>query len=176
MQTRLAEWAAYATCGWAFLFAALSFFWAAGGRTGLQPLEQAAASSGRVWIAINLSAGVLKALAGLMAVALVRSRGQRMYRKLLFVAVWVLGVGMCLYGGLGLVSDVLHVTGVINDPTNREWFFWYLVLWDPWWVLGGILFVATTWFARQRDVEDGASRNTLDSAATVSAAPYEKKV
>ncbi len=64
MQARLAEWAAYAACGWAFLFAALSFFWAAGGRTGLQPLEQAAASSGRVWIAINLSAGVLKALAG----------------------------------------------------------------------------------------------------------------
>ena len=176
MQARRAERAAYAACGWAFLFAALSFFWAVGGRTGLHPLEQAAASSGPVWIAINLSAGVLKALAGLMAVALVRSRGKRMYRKLLFVAVWVLGVGMCLYGGLGLVSDVLHVTGVINDPTNREWFFWYLVLWDPWWVLGGILFVATAWFARQRDVEDGASRNTLDSAATVSAAPYEKKV
>jgi len=176
MQARLAEWAAYAACGWAFLFAALSFFWAAGGRTGLQPLEQAAASSGRVWIAINLSAGVLKALAGLMAVALVRSRGKRMYRKLLFVAAWVLGVGMCLYGGLGLVSDVLHVTGVISDPTNRKWFFLYLVLWDPWWVLGGVLFVATAWFARQRDVEDGASRNTLDSAATVSAAPSEKKV
>jgi len=76
---RRAEWVAYAVCGWAFLFAALSFFWAAGGRTGLQPLEQEAASSGPVWLAINLSIGVLKALAGLMAVALVRSKGQRMY-------------------------------------------------------------------------------------------------
>ncbi len=111
MQARRAAWATYAACGWAFLFAALSFFWAAGGRTGLQPLEQEAASSGPVWLAINLSTGVLKALAGLMAVALVRSKGQRMYRKLLFVAAGVLGVGMCLSGGLGVVSDVLHITG-----------------------------------------------------------------
>src|SRR5260370_6467156 len=115
MQARRDEWAAYAACGWAFLFAALSFFWAAGGRTGLHPLEQAAASSGRVWIAINLSAGVLKALAGLMAVALVRSRGKRMYRKLLFVAAWILRVGTRLYSGLCLASDVLPFTGCIHD-------------------------------------------------------------
>ena len=153
IQARRAEWAAYAAFGWAGLFAALSFFWAAGGRTGLHPLEQAATSSGPVWIAVNLSAGVLKVLAGLLAVALVRSRGQKRYRKLLFIATWMLGVGICLYGGLGLISDVLHVTGVINDPATRKWFFWYLVLWDPWWVLGGVLFLATAWFARRRDME-----------------------
>src|SRR5258708_3203356 len=91
-------------------------------------------------------------------------------------AAGVVGVGRCFYGGLGVVSDVLHVRGVIGDPRKRKWFFLSLVLWAPWWVLGGVLFVATAWFARQRDVEDGASRNTLDSAATVSAAPSEKKV
>jgi len=48
---------------------------------------------------------------------------------------------MVLYGGLGLISDVLHVTGLINDPANGKWFFWYLVLWDPWWVLGGVLYL-----------------------------------
>lgn len=146
---RLATWAGSGACGWAFLFAALSVFWAAGGRTGLHPLEQEATSSGPLWIAINVSAGVLKALVGMLAVVLVRSWGQKTYRQFLLIAAGVLGAGMCLYGGLGLISDVLHVLGVIDDPATRKWFFWYLVLWDPWWVLGGILFLATAFFVHQ---------------------------
>jgi len=168
-----ATWAAYAACAWAFLFAALSFFWAAGGRTGLQPLETS--SSGPVWIIINLGAGILKAVAGLIALALVRSWRQLLPHRILLIAAWVLGVGMCLYGGLGLVSDVLHVTGVINDPTNQKWFFWYLVLWDPWWVLGGVLYVATAWLVHYRDVND-TDRGTLDRAAAESTELSEKKV
>ena len=62
---------------------------------------------------------------------------------------WVLGVGMSLYGGLGLVSDMLHITGVIGDSVNGKWFFWYFVLWDPWWLLGGVLYLTTAWFARR---------------------------
>jgi hypothetical protein len=57
---------------------------------------------------------------------------------------------MCLYGGLGVVSDALHVTGIINDPKTKHWFFLYLVLWDPWWALGGVLYVAAVWLTRPR--------------------------
>jgi Protein of unknown function (DUF3995) len=151
--SRRAAWVAYAACGWAFLFAALSFFWAAGGRTGLHPLEVEVAPGDPMWIALNLGAGLLKAVVGLIALALVRPWGRRIPSKLLLAVAWVLGVGMSLYGGLGLVSDVLHVTGVISDPANGKWFFWYLVLWDPWWLLGGVLYVATAWLARHGDVE-----------------------
>lgn len=157
---RWAAWTAYAACGWAFLFAALSFFWAAGGRTGLHPLEQQGTSP--MWIALNLSAGVLKVVVGLIPLALVRYQGGKYYRKLLFIAVWGLGVGMSLYGGLGLVSDVLHVTGIISDPETWKWFFWYLVLWDPWWVLGGVLYLATAWLTYRRDVKVAVNRGTLD--------------
>lgn len=148
-----ARWAAYAASGWALLFAALSFFWAAGGRTGLHPLEQEAASNGSVWIVANDAAGVLKVAAGLMALALVYLWQRGLLHKLLLAFAWIAGVGMCLYGGLGLVSDVLHVTGVINDPATRKWFFWYLVLWDPWWILGGVFYVALAWFTRRADAE-----------------------
>jgi hypothetical protein len=54
---------------------------------------------------------------------------------------------MSLYGGPGLVSDVLHLTGIIGDLANGKWFFWYLVLWDPWWLLGGVLYLTAAWFA-----------------------------
>jgi uncharacterized protein DUF3995 len=146
---QLAAWAAYAACAWAFLFAALSFFWAAGGRTGLHPLELGVASNNFIWIIINLGAGIMKVLIGLLALALVQPWGRIVPRKLLRACVWVLGIGMFLYGALGLISDVLHVTGIINDPASAKWFFWYLVLWDPWWILGGMLYIAVAWFTRR---------------------------
>ena len=158
-----ARWVAAAACACAFLFAALSFFWAAGGRTGLQPLEQPPASSRTVWLVVNLAAGVLKIGGGLLALALVRTGEHRRLHRLLLAAAWIGGVGLCLYGGLGLVSDVLHVAGIINDPATRKWFFWYLVLWDPWFVLGGGLYVATAWFTSRSDAELAAapSRSTV---------------
>lgn len=139
-----AVWAARAACGWALLFAALSFFWAAGGRTGLHPLELEVAPGNIGWIIINLGAGTIKVIIGLIALALVQSWGLSFPRKLLRACAWALGIGMVVYGGAGLISDVLHVTGLINDPAQGKWFFWYLVLWDPWWVLGGALFLIVT--------------------------------
>src|SRR5258708_3944324 len=74
---RWARRAAAAACGWALLFAALSFFWAAGGRTGLQPLEQPPASSRAVWLVADLAAGILKIGGRLLALAPVRTAEHR---------------------------------------------------------------------------------------------------
>src|SRR5947209_17509989 len=98
MRSRLAMWVAYAACGWALLFAALSFFWAAGGRTGLHPLELEVAPGNAVWIVINLGAGILKTVMGLLALALVQPWGRIVPCKLLRACAWVLGIGMFLYG------------------------------------------------------------------------------
>jgi hypothetical protein len=89
----------------------------------------------------------------------VRTRQRGTIHRLLLAATWIGGVGLCLYGGLGLVSDVLHVTGIIDDPATRKWFFWYLVLWDPWWVLGGVLYVAAAWFTGRSDAERAAAQS-----------------
>jgi hypothetical protein len=147
----------------------LSFFWAAGGRTGLHPLELQPASSRTVWLVVNLAAGILKIGGGLLALALVRTGQYRMIHRLLLAGAWMGGIGLCLYGGLGVVSDVLHVAGIINDPATRHWFFWYLVLWDPWWVLGGGLYVATAWFTGRSDAEHAAARRR--SIVAVGSAP-----
>jgi hypothetical protein len=140
-----ARWAAWAAFVWALLFAGVSFFWAAGGRTGIHPIEQMISS---VWvsIAVNVPAGLAKLGAGVAALALARVGARhRWYRPLLAFA-WLAGVGMLLYGGVGLISDILHVTGVVSVPAaDRRWFFWYLVVWDPVFVVGGALFVAVAW-------------------------------
>lgn len=143
-----AQRAALAAFIWAALFAGLSFFWAAGGRTGLQPLEQVGGGNTALWAAINVFAGLAKLGGGALALVLVRMRQETRGMRLLGWLLLVGGVGMCLYGGLGLISDVLHVSGVIHAPATRKWFFYYLVLWDPWWVLGSALFTATALLSR----------------------------
>jgi hypothetical protein len=164
-QRRTVRWPAYAACAWAFLFAALSFFWAAGGRTGLHPLESQETSDSFLWVAVNLGAGMAKLVLGLIALAFVQRRGSKIPHKLLLVVTWIVGVGMVLYGGLGLISDVLHVTGVINDPQSWKWFFLYLVLWDPWWVLGGVLYIATALFSSRYQKFKNNSDKTKQVAA-----------
>ena len=141
-----ARWAALAAGVWALLFAAVSFFWAAGGRTGIHPFEAQLNGGVALRLAITVPTGLAKLGAGVAALALVRVGARdRWYRPLLAFA-WVAGVGMVLYGGAGLISDILHVTGVVNVPAaDRHWFFWYLVVWDPVFVVGGALFVATAW-------------------------------
>jgi Protein of unknown function (DUF3995) len=142
-------WLALAACGWAVIFAGLSFFWAAGGKTGLQPLEQTGGSSGLL-VAANLVAGVAKLCLGVAALAVVGAWWPGALSKPLRIAIWLAGVGMLLYGALGLISDILHVAGIVGaDPTTRHWFLIYLILWDPWWTLGGALFTALAWRTRR---------------------------
>lgn len=150
-----ARWTAYAAGVWALAFAGLSFFWAVGGRTGMQPLEGAAGAAAGLFVIANIVAGLFKLGAAVVVVAYARNVALPVSRRIVAALLWAGGVGMLLYGGAGLVSDALHVSGVIHDPATVKWFFYYLVLWDPWWLLGGALFTATAWLihrqARQPD-------------------------
>lgn len=93
-------------------------------------------------------AGIGKAIIGLLPFALLHDGRVIIPRKALLLAAWVLGIGMSIYGGLGLVSDVLHISGVIANAENQQWFLVFLVVWDPWWVLGGFFYVATAWLVQ----------------------------
>ena len=72
-----------------------------------------------------------------------------MPRRLLLVAGWATGLLLTLYGGMGLVSAALAEAGVTEaaDPATLRW---YLLLWEPYWLVGGLLFLAATWDFRQR--------------------------
>jgi hypothetical protein len=52
---------------------------------------------------------------------------------------------MLLYGSALLVQHSLMVTGVIDTPKSlgERASRWHLGLWDPVWITGGILFLAS---------------------------------
>ncbi len=146
---RRAVWAAYAACAWSFAFAALSFYWAAGGTAGVETLGHAlkeAALASRPdphLVPLLWATGAVKVLGALCALALVRPWGQALPRRLLLIPAWLAGAGMVAYGGIPLVVNGLMLAGLLVIPGSVDWtaIRWHVVLWDPWWLLGGVLFV-----------------------------------
>jgi hypothetical protein len=147
---RRALWAAYGACGWAVLFAALSFYWALGGMAGVDTAvspDIAQLARARVpWlIALLWITGLLKVFGGFVALALVQSWGLRVPRWLLLLLAWGAGTLLFVHGGLYIVVGVLAMSGIIHAATPAVVLYWYTVLWGPWWLLGGALFLIATW-------------------------------
>jgi hypothetical protein len=139
------RWAAYGAAVWAFAFAAVSAYWAIGGELGRETI---AADIAQIPLAndpvvVWATAG-LKALAGMLALALVRPWGRLFSQQLLVAAVWATGLLLTLYGVANLVDHGRMVAGLRDTPAvlGEQAARWHLLLWDPVWLLGGLLFLA----------------------------------
>jgi hypothetical protein len=156
-------WTGYAACAWAVLFAALSFYWAAGGTAGVEmnapAITRPVLARDPGWIAILWITGALKLVAGLLALALVRPWGRLLPRWLLLGAGWTAFAIMALYeGAASLLQHALMVTGAIATPAGlgETSARWHLFLWDPWWLLGGLLVGLAIWqYQRERPALPG---------------------
>src|SRR5215218_1014051 len=120
MRTWSTVWAGYMAFTWAFMFAIVSFYWAAGGTVGVETIgdviTKPALAGDPVMIAILWGSGVIKIIAGLLALALVQSWGELFPRRMLLIASWVVGVLLVLYGVGNLIQHGLMVAGVIGIP------------------------------------------------------------
>jgi hypothetical protein len=139
--------AAYGAAGWAVIFAFMSFYWALGGRASLS--TQAVAIRNQIddpgFVAVLWLTGVLKVAAALIAMAFVLPVGRRIPRRLLLVAGWAAAVVLLMYGGLGWVqallweADLQAIPAAVGARAAR----WKLIFWDPFWLLGGLLFLVS---------------------------------
>lgn len=153
-----ARWPGYAACAWALVFAAQSIYHAAGGTVGAETIGPAIAEPVRArepaWVALMWVTAALKLIAALLALALVRPWGRVVPRRLLLAAGWCAVAVMGVYeGAASLVQHALMVAGVIDTPEGlgATAARWHPLLWDPWWLLGGILFGLATWRYQRRD-------------------------
>ncbi len=139
--------ATYAAAVWAFAFAAASAYWAAGGTVGLGTLspEITERVGDPEFVAVVWVTGALKALAGMLAFALA-GLWPRLPRWPVLFGGWGTGVLLTLYGAAGLTQAVLTLAGVLDarEPDHTT-LLWYALLWEPFWLLGGILFLLAAW-------------------------------
>jgi hypothetical protein len=126
--------------------------------------------NGFVWL---LAAGVLFAAGSVIGLALIQPWGRVIPRPLLLLFAWTGGALLLFKTLYGALLQVLAVAGVITwqqvqrligapeaqAPTIQEGAQETLVnffVWNPWFLLGGILFCALAWLAR-RDVSEEPS-------------------
>ena len=136
---------AYAAATWSFAFAALSVAWALGADIGVGTL--AVAIRERVddpgFRGVILGTAVLKAAAGVVALALVRPWRRWRHGRAAVALAWVAAAVLLFYGTARWVQAVLWETGVHEIPAQvgATAARWNLLFWDPVWVLGGLLFL-----------------------------------
>jgi Protein of unknown function (DUF3995) len=93
---------------------------------------------------------LLKTAGGLLALAMVMPWGQRLPRRTLCMAGLAGSALLILYGAVEVAGEALAETGAIR-PSAPDWtaLGWHLRLWDPWFVLWGLLLAAVTWEYRR---------------------------
>jgi hypothetical protein len=144
------RWPGYAAAVWGFLFAVPSFVWALGVTVGAQttvsPSLVELAQDRVTWFVVVLwVTGVLKVIGALIGLGLTRRWGI-MTGRLLVCCGWGAAVLLIWHGALFVIQGVLVETGVMAiDPELRSISRWYLYLWGPWFVLGGLAFGAAAW-------------------------------
>jgi hypothetical protein len=137
--------AAYGAAAWAIVFALMSFSWALGGRVSLS--TQALAIQDQIddpgFVAVLWVTGFMKAFAAMVAMALVLPMGRRIPRRPLLIVGWTAVVTLLLYGGVGWLQALLWETNLQPIPAavGARAARWKLIFWDPFWVLGGLLFL-----------------------------------
>ncbi len=144
-------WAAYGAAIWSLIFALISFYWAAGGTVGANTLarsiEEQSRHPDRVFLASVWVTGVLKLIAGIVALAMVQGWERHIPRWFLLLGGWTAGIIFTLYGIAGIVEKLLWETGARDIPASfgDDRVRWYLFFWDPFWLLGGLLFLIAAW-------------------------------
>lgn len=151
-----AVWAGYAACALAFGHAAVSFYWASGGTVGLSTvggeLEAMGRAASPLLSAVVWGVGIAKVLAGLLALALVMPWGRVFPRWAMLAAGWGGATILTLYGGVLVAVEALVVGGIIVLSGAVDWtaLQWHLFLWDPWFLLWGVLLGVATWHYTRR--------------------------
>lgn len=150
-------WPAISMAIWAVLFGGLNLYWTIGGRWLTdrlgQSLQDGIAENDQQLMLANTAGGIGKLMLGAIAIVSILPLAQRPPRLLLSLALIVPAVGMFFYGLLNWSIATAALLGIIETPASvgEDALPWYVGLWEPIWMLGGVLLALTWWAWRKSD-------------------------
>lgn len=136
----------YAGIVWTLIFAFMSFYWAAGGMIGVKSLGgqiyQIALHRNSGFILVVWATGVVKLGGVLLLICLIRSNSfpAKIRRWLLYLCI-AAGVFMILYGVGNMITISLAAINVLDFDLETYAIKWRLLFWEPYWIVGGVLYV-----------------------------------
>jgi hypothetical protein len=143
--TRKGTWAGYTAFVVGLLYTLVSLYWAIGGTALLDTLggrlEEMARAREPGLIAVVWVTVLLKLAGSVLGLALVQPWGRRLPRWMLRTAAWAATIILVLYGGYLVVGQLAVEAGLLDAPASTDWkaFRWHLYLWDPWFLIWGLL-------------------------------------
>ena len=98
-----------------------------------------------IWLTVGL-----KLAGALLALALARPNCSPLPRRWLQWLAGGVAVGLTLYGGILVLSEALVEVGAVQ-PKSVDWtaLRWHLGLWDPWFLVWGLLLGLATYQSRR---------------------------
>lgn len=147
---RALVWSAYAVLVWSIAYMLPHLYWALGGTLGLSLLKPSVLELPQLKV-INWVASVFLTAAGCIGLAFVylRSRG---FIHWALLAIALVGCSVATSHGIyGMANRLLQMAGVASlesAPFNRSehaYVVWDLVLFEPWFLIEGILFGLVGW-------------------------------
>ena len=133
-------WPAYGAAVWGVLFALVHLYWALGGRAGL-PADVSVKGSTPLLV-ISIVAVPLCLAAAVLALALVRPFGRIVGDSWLLAGAWAAAALMIVHAAPAVVVATQHLldadAGALTPEERYSW-----LLYEPYWLLGGGLFVLT---------------------------------
>ena len=149
-QSRSLALAVYAATAYWLIFAAMSFYWAAGGTLGLETLGEGIgdlADAREPWfVGLVVVTGFVKLVPVVLVQATIRPWGRRVHKRVLVGALVLVGVGMVVYGVVSIVLQGLVLVEVIGpEEVDRAAVRWRVFFWNPWWVIGGLVTGVVGW-------------------------------
>ena len=130
------------------LFALVSMYWGLGGTWLLDTIGgslEAQGRAGSAGIVVLLWASVvLKIVAALLPLAVIRRWGPARIRPAITALAWSAGIILTGYGLVLTVAGLLVQVGIIatGPESNQRALAWHAFLWDPWFLLWGLLSLA----------------------------------
>jgi hypothetical protein len=108
-----------------------------------------------------MGAALLKVAGVGYALALAQRWGRVFPRPLMLAGGWAGTAVLIGYGGLTVGTEVLVALDVVDPPAGIDWyaFYWHLALWDPYFLLWGVLLGIAVWH-----YQDDTRARTPDAA------------
>ncbi|TCP28866.1 uncharacterized protein DUF3995 [Scopulibacillus darangshiensis] len=129
---------------WCFVFALMSFYWASGGMIGARSLggliyEKALEKEPSFTVTLWLT-GLIKLCGGLFLLLFLKEWPLITNRILRILAI-AGGIFLFVYGLSNLITLLLSSFGLLTLQIDKFALWWRLLFWEPFWMLGGILFI-----------------------------------